>query len=81
MNTTIASLASFDLTPLRDAAVGAFKGAGQLFVGAAGKAVKIGEGVGRGAKNILGTAVGKTTDTIKEILPFDQNKQEERKSK
>jgi uncharacterized protein involved in outer membrane biogenesis len=58
-NTTIASLANFDLGPLRQGLTQSLQGVKDVAVETSTKAV---EAVGEG--------VGKATDTIKKILPF-----------
>jgi len=70
MKTTLASLANFNLTPLKDAAAITLKKSGRLAVDTAGKAVEVGKEVGKETTEALGEAVDKTADTIKKILPL-----------
>ena len=70
MNTTIASLANFDLGPLKGEVTETLKKATKITQEAVGKAVEAGKEVGEKAKEAAKEAVEKTTDTIKEILPF-----------
>jgi uncharacterized protein involved in outer membrane biogenesis len=70
MNTTIASLADFDLGPLQSEISGTLKEATQITKETAGKAIEAGEEAGQKAKEAAKEATEKTTESIKKIFSF-----------
>jgi len=65
-NTTISSLANFDLGPLAEGLKGGVKDAGAIISGLAGNTLEMGKNLGGKTGNIIKN----TTDKIKKLLPF-----------
>jgi len=72
MNTTIASLAEFDLNSLKDGLSETLKGATTLGKEALKKTVDTGIKIEEKATEVVGQTLEKTTETIKKIIPFGE---------
>lgn len=67
--TTIAKLANFDLSPLKDAVSGTLQNAKKVATETVDKAIETGKEIGEKATDTAKEAVDKVQDTIKDILP------------
>jgi hypothetical protein len=73
-NNALANLTNFKLGPLADSLQGSVKGAGKLVTDIAGDTLGIGKDVGGKAVETTTEAVKKTTETLKNLLPFGGKK-------